>query len=126
MVGVNQPEALESANFVLTQLLQYLTDQKIPEVERINDFIPTIEKRAKISMNDYLGKGELTSPQTKTDLYKKYYREFNKDGEEHDRGIRIWNDGSIEIGNFEDDFLGTGNYIHIYSGGWFQVGEIYK
>ena len=47
--------------------MQYLTDQKIPEVARINDLIPTIEKRAKISFYDYLGKQPLTSLKTITD-----------------------------------------------------------
>ncbi len=46
----------------MQQLLQYLTDQKIPKVARIKAFIPTIEKRAKISVNEYLGKQPLTSP----------------------------------------------------------------
>ncbi len=56
----------------MTQLLQYLTDKKIPEVARIEEFIPTIEKRVKIgfwgkriSVHDYLGKGALTPLQTK-------------------------------------------------------------
>jgi hypothetical protein len=42
-----------------------MTEQEIPEVDRIKEFIPTIEKRAKISMNDYLGKGVLTPLKTK-------------------------------------------------------------
>ncbi len=45
----------------MQQLLQYLTEQKIPEVSRVKEFIPTIEKRAKISVNDHLGKQPLTS-----------------------------------------------------------------
>ncbi len=72
--GVN-----ETTDFALTQLLQYMTDQKIPEVARINDFIPTIEKRSKISLNDHLGKAIPTPIQTKTDWIGKYYGELNAD-----------------------------------------------
>ena len=80
----------------MTQLLQYVTVQKIPEVARIKEFIPKVEKRAKISVNDHLGKGDLTSPlQTKSETWRKYYGEVNSDGEEHGRGIRIWNYGDI-------------------------------
>ncbi len=46
----------------MKQLLQYLADQKIPEVARIKEFITTVEKRAKISVNDYLGFGALHTP----------------------------------------------------------------
>jgi hypothetical protein len=62
-------------------LLQYLTDQKIPEVARIKDFIPTIEKRAKISFNAHLGKGALKPLKTKTYPKNKYYGELNERGE---------------------------------------------
>jgi hypothetical protein len=65
----------------MQQLLQYLTDQKIPEVARIKEFIPTIEKRAKISVNEFIGKQSLTSPlQKKTYSNSKYYGELNADG----------------------------------------------
>ncbi len=57
----------------MTQLLQYLTDQKIPELARIKEFIPTVEKRAKISVNNYLGFGALHTPlNTKTGSGYKY------------------------------------------------------
>jgi hypothetical protein len=39
-----------------------MTDQKIPEVARIKEFIHIIEKRAKISVNDYLGRDALHTP----------------------------------------------------------------
>jgi hypothetical protein len=64
-----------------------LTDQKIPEVARINDLIPTIEKRAKISLKDFLGKGALKPLKTKTFPASKYYGELNEYGNEHGRGI---------------------------------------
>jgi hypothetical protein len=58
-----------------------LTEQEIPEVARIKEFIPTIEKRAKISVKDHLGKQPLTSPlQTKTYSRNKYYGKLNADG----------------------------------------------
>jgi hypothetical protein len=41
----------------------------------------------------------------------------------HGRGIKIWNDGPIYIGYFEDGYLSTGNFINIYSDGRFEVGE---
>ncbi len=75
-----------------------MTEQKIPEVARINEFIPTIEKRAKISVKDYLGKGALTPLQTKTDSNHKYYGEQNTDGKEHGGGIEIFNSGNFQIG----------------------------
>ncbi len=111
----------------MQQLLQYLTDQKIPEVARIKEFIPTIEKRAKISVSDHLGKQPLTSPlQTKTDSNYKYYGELNADGKEHGRGIFIYDWGEIEIGYYENSEWSTGtNYIYIYDDGVFLVGERY-
>ncbi len=42
-----------------TELFKYLVDQKIPELEKVKERIATVEKRAKISMNDYLGLGAL-------------------------------------------------------------------
>ncbi len=81
---------------------------------RIKDFIPTIEKRAKISMNDFLGKGALTRIKTKKGtLGGKYYGELNANSEAHGRGISIYNDGRIWIGYFEDGWLSTGNFIQI-------------
>jgi hypothetical protein len=115
----------------LTQLLQYLTDQKIPEVARIEEFIPIIEKRAKIgfwgkkiNVYDYLGKHQLKPLQTKTDLRYKYYGELDARGEVHGRGICIDNN-CIIIGYWENDYWRTGNFIHIYSDGRFKVEEIY-
>jgi hypothetical protein len=49
-------------NAAFWQLLQYLTDQKIHEADRIEDFVPIVEKRAHISLNDYLGKQSLQLP----------------------------------------------------------------
>ncbi len=73
-----------------------MTDQKIPEVARIQEFIPTIEKRAKISVNDHLGKQPLTLPLlSKTYHRGKYYGELKSVGEGHGRGIFILNDGRI-------------------------------
>ncbi len=81
-----------------------MTDQKIPEVAIINDLIPTIEKRAKISVSDHLGKQPLTSPlQTKTfSNGNKYYGGVNGDGKQHDRGIELYNNGIIWIGYYEN------------------------
>ena len=103
-----------------------MTDQKIPEVARIKDFIPTIEKRAKISLEYFLGKQPLTSLQAKPGGFgRKYYGEVNADGKQHGRGIIIWNDGFIHIGYFKNGDRSTGNYIHILSDGVFVVGEYY-
>jgi hypothetical protein len=103
-----------------------MTDQKILEVARIKDFIPIIEKRAKISMNDFLGKQPLTSPlKAITYSSSKYYGELNAVGEKHGRGIRIRNDGNICIGCYENGNESTGNYIYIASDGVFLVGEVY-
>ncbi len=47
-----------------------------------------VEKRARISVKDYLGKGALTPLQTKTDtMGDKYYGELDESGEAHGRGI---------------------------------------
>ena len=102
-----------------------MTDQKIPEVARINDLIPTIEKRAKIIVKDHLGKGALRPLKTMTDSWGKYYGELNASGKEHGRGISIRNDGFILIGYRENGELSTGNYISIWSDGRFNVGERY-
>ncbi len=111
----------------MQQLLQFMTGQKIPEVARIKEFVPTIEKRAKISVSDHLGKQPLTSlHQAKTESYGKYYGEVNKSGDEHGRGIRIWDDGTITIGYHKNGDWGTGKCIEILSNGWFRVGEIYQ
>ncbi len=47
-----------------------------------------------------------------------YFGEINKNNRTG-RGIKIWNDGFIYIGYFENGFVGTGHYIHIYSNGNF-------
>ncbi len=117
----------------MTQLLQYLTDQKIPGLARIEEFIPTIEKRAKIgfwgkkiNVYDYLGKQSLTRLQTKTgDFGRKYFGELNADGKPHGRGIIIDNYDGIIIGYCENGVWSTGNYIAIHSNGRFSVGEKY-
>jgi hypothetical protein len=57
----------------MQQLLQYMTDQKIPEVARIKEYISIIEKRAKISVNDHLGKAIPTPLQTKINSDNKYF-----------------------------------------------------
>jgi hypothetical protein len=96
----------------LTQLLQYMTEQEIPEVARIKEFIPTIEKRVKIgfwgkriNLHDYLGKGALTLLQTKKNSWgTKYYGELNAFGDEHGRGIKINEYGDITIGYFESSW----------------------
>ncbi len=110
----------------MQQLLQYMTDQKIPEVARIKEFITTIEKRAKISVSDHLGKQPLTSP-LQTKIYKgsKYYGELNAGGYPHGRGIEIFNNGTIVIGYYENGDHSTGNYITILSDSGFRVGEVY-
>ncbi len=65
----------------MQQLLQYMTEQKIPEVARIKKLIPTVEKRANIKVHDFLGGGALHTPlNTITDSVKKYYGEVNADG----------------------------------------------
>ncbi len=108
-------------------MLQYLTDQKIPELAMVKERIATVEKRAHIKAKEHLGGGALHTPlNTKTDSYDKYYGELNADGETHGRGICIFNNGSIIIGYFQDDDWSTGNYIYIASDGVFEVGEAYE
>ncbi len=88
-----------SSNDFYSQIINYLRAEKCPDLDRVLELFDTIEKRAKISISDYLGKQPLTSPlQTYTDSRYKYYGEVNVDGKEHGRGIRIWNTGGIAIG----------------------------
>jgi hypothetical protein len=80
-------------------LIDYLRAVKFLELEDLLKKFDTVEKRAKISVKDHLGKQPLTSPlQTRTNLLYKYYGELNADGIAHGRGIFIFNDGDIFIG----------------------------
>ncbi len=82
-------------------IISHLRAIKCPELDYILKNLDTVEKRAKISVSDYLGKQPLTSPiKTKTDI--KYYGELNADGKEHGRGIIIMDHGTICIGHFEN------------------------
>ncbi len=86
---------LSSQSFY-SQLINYLRAVECPDLDRVLKDVDTVEKRAKISLNDYLGKQPLTSPlKTKTDSDWKYYGEVNASGKEHGRGIKIYNDGAI-------------------------------
>jgi hypothetical protein len=77
-------------------------------------------------MKDYLGREALHTPlNTKTYSNSKYYGGLNADGKEHGRGIRICNDGHIEIGYYENGEWSTGNFITTISDGRFWVGEYY-
>ncbi len=106
-------------------MIDYLRAVKCPELEDVLKKFDIVEKRAKISLNNYLGKQPLTSPlQTETDSFSKYYGEVNEKGSAHGRGIDIWNHGLIRIGYFENG-LSTGNHIRIYWNGDFKVGEVY-
>jgi hypothetical protein len=105
----------------LPELLQFVADSekqgvylKKHAVEKIKEQIPIIEKRAGISVNDYLGFGRLTSP-IKTKIYGNviYYGELDANGDEHGRAISIYLDGRIEIGYYKDGWWSTGNYIQI-------------
>ncbi len=93
----------------------------------IKELIPIIEKRAKISVNDYLGKQPLTSPiMTITEKWCTYCGELNESGKKHGRGIDIdLNCRETRIGYWQNDEYSTGNYITIYSDGRFDVGEQY-
>ncbi len=54
-----------------------------------------------------------------------YFGEINKNNRPHGRGLRIYNNGHITIGYFQNGFRSTGNYIDIDSDGEFRVGEFY-
>ncbi len=58
-------------------------------------------------------------------LGETYFGELDEYNQAHGRGIKIWNDGTIQIGYFEDGYYSTGHYIHILSDGEFEVGEYY-
>jgi hypothetical protein len=64
------------------------------------------------------------NPLRLTDFHQSF-GEVNENNELHGRGIRIWNDGTIHIGYFEDGYDSTDNYIWIDSSGGFAVGYVY-
>ncbi len=79
-------------------MIDYLRAVKCPELEDLLKWFDIVEKRAKISLNNYLGKQPLRYPlQTKTESLGKYYGELNADDEPHGRGIIIYNDGDGDI-----------------------------
>ncbi len=53
------------------------------------------------------------------------FGEVNANNRMHGRGIKIWKDGGISIGYYENGLLSTGNYINILHYGKFRVGEYY-
>ncbi len=108
-------------------MIDYLRAVKCPKLEDVLKKFDTVEKRAKISLNNYLGKQPLTSPlQTITDSIYKYYGEVNADGKAHGRGIQIYNSGSICIDYWKNGRWIPGNYIDIESyGDEFELGEYY-
>ena len=82
-----------------TELMQYMADQKIAEIEEVKEWIATVEQRAKINVKDYLGFGAIDTPiKTCTQKSGMYCGEFNADRIYHGRGIEIVNDGYIRIG----------------------------
>ncbi len=54
-----------------------------------------------------------------------HFGETNKDNKLHGRGIRIWYEGNIYIGYFNNGYYAPGKFINIYMSGEFEVGEIY-
>jgi len=53
------------------------------------------------------------------------FGEFNEHNKLHGKGISIDSSGSIEIGYWNNGADAPGNFITIWSGGVFSVGEYY-
>ncbi len=53
------------------------------------------------------------------------FGEMNANNNLHGRGICIYPDGYIHIGYWNNGDLAPGKYIHIFSKGKFDVGELY-
>ncbi len=88
-----------------------------------------IENVASISIRDHLGFGDDSNAALK--YFKDQYDndcigEMNANNKLHGRGIRIWGDGGIHIGYWNDGDRAPGNYIKIYwDGKNFDVAECY-
>jgi hypothetical protein len=68
---------LSSQASFYSQLINYMRAVKCPYLDRVLKEFDTVEKRAKISLNDHLGKQPLTPLQTIPGLGYKYYGEVN-------------------------------------------------
>ncbi len=54
-----------------------------------------------------------------------YFGEFSEKNNPHGRGIYIYFDGDIRFQYYHNGATASGNYIHIYKDGEFDVGEGY-
>jgi hypothetical protein len=61
-----------------------------------------------------------------TDFDRSIFGELDEDNRLHGRGIKLWNDGAIFIGYYQNGEWSTGNFIYIHDDGVFEVGEYYR
>ena len=96
-------------------------------MQKLLDGIANLEKRAGISVRDYLGFGDDSNAVIK---YSKRcgtdcIGEMNSDNKLHGRGIDIDSDGNIYIGYFDNgSWYAPGKNIEIHGNGGFLVGEL--
>lgn len=105
-----------------------MDEKKIPTLDRVKTAFATVEKRANISIQEYLAFNSTTNTikhKHNSDWHYYYYGGLNEDGKEHGRGIKIFWSDEIEIGYYEDGGLSVGNYIWIRDDGSIKVGERY-
>ena len=101
---------------------------KILSSQLLKERIDRVEKRAQISVREYIGFGDIAPGAIK--YFKDEYRnqrigELNSDNKLHGRGINIDTNGNIYIGYWNNGvWRAPGNFIRIFEGG-LLVGERY-
>lgn len=124
-----KPKAMLSAkpSDLLSQMIQIGRDRKLPVMETILDSIARLERRAGISINDYLDFGNKTDQTLKYQICDEQHLigEFNSRNKLHGRGIKIHSNGFIFMQYWDSGDDAPGKHIYIDSDCSFFVGEIY-
>ena len=119
-----QPDVASSDQVdCLSQMIMLGQQEKLPEMDTINEKLATLEERMGKSVRDHLGFGLVSASAIK--VVDNLIGEFDEDNNLNGRGIFIHSDGTIVIGYFQDDVYVPGNFTRIYSWGEIRVGEIY-
>ena len=104
------------------------------EMARVEEYMPKVRDRHGTDIATYLGFNTPVSSQIKfSDNVtingwpgSKYIGEWCAQTDKpNGRGIAIFGNGEIWIGYYKDGDVAAGNYIFIYSNGWFNLGEYY-
>ena len=127
VVAPQVKDGLASNTDLLSKMIKIGQDQKLPHMQRLINEIARVEKRAGISVRNYMGFGD------DPEAVLEYFKDQNGGdciGERNakdinGRGICIWSDGLISIGYWNNNDLAPGHYINIFSDGGFHVGEVH-